>query len=161
MALMWNFWNYGTVLLISKHKSCKCVACLFWSSKKFESLKITELFTPVFQSSQREIWRLPAQEREKSGGCLSSMKLNHQTDGSSDDQRKVGAFVYSFSRNVSYTRSTKKERQSDRSSGLHECSFSCGDHVVILNVELLNMTPLCAFSCVTRLVKGYLFGIPF
>lgn len=92
---------------------------------------LIDLEAQELQASQREIWRLPAQEREQVGSCLSSMRIKIWPDGFCEEQKKRGALVYSFSRNISYTSSNKKERKSVELNGLHERSFSCGDHVLL------------------------------
>ncbi|KAI5053886.1 hypothetical protein GOP47_0031221 [Adiantum capillus-veneris] len=92
--------------------------------------RLIDLEAQELQASQREIWRLPAQERERSGRCLSLMKLKHKPEGSRNDKKNVGPFLYIFSRDLSCTTSNRLKRQESETCGLHERPFSSGDHVV-------------------------------
>ncbi|MCO5601360.1 hypothetical protein L7F22_055480 [Adiantum nelumboides] len=94
--------------------------------------RLIDLEAQELQASQREIWRLPSQERERSGRCLSMMKLIHHLEESPLDKKNAGPFLYSFSRDLSYTTSSRFKREMSEALGLHERSFTCGDHVVSL-----------------------------
>ena len=58
------------------------------------------------------------------------MRIKMQPDGTCEEQNHNGNFVYCFSMDISCVSSNKKEGH--QLKALHEKSFSCGDHVVLL-----------------------------
>ncbi|KAH7281949.1 hypothetical protein KP509_35G004800 [Ceratopteris richardii] len=108
--------------------------------------QLIDLEAQDLQASQREIWRLPAKEREKSGHCLSRMRLNLELAESDKDQKDFGRFIYHFSRDKLHFTPAKRNSQDYDGTALHKQIFTGGEHV-LLSTESGNVAVAAGSIC--------------